>query len=145
MCAAQASDERAVDAEVLVGDHSLPLGDQLHPLEELARHALVEQALAVVAEAGVIPDAIVDCQSDEPAEQQVEVDLLDELALRAHRVEDLDQQRPQQKLRRYRRSPTLGVHRRKVRVHRRQHRVDQDAQLAQRDDRAGHAPPDSRS
>jgi hypothetical protein len=95
--------------------------------------AFVEPALAVVAEGGVIPDPIVDGPSDEPAEPPVAVDRLDEWALRAHRVEELDPQRPQQKRRRYRRSPALGGHHGKVRVHRRQHRVDPKAVVFKED------------
>jgi hypothetical protein len=41
-------------------------------------------------------------QTDEPAEQQVVMELLHELALRAHRIESLKQKRPQQLLGRYR-------------------------------------------
>jgi hypothetical protein len=43
----------------------------------------------------------------EPAEQQVVIELLHQLALRAHRVEGLEQQRPQQLLRRNEGRPIL--------------------------------------
>ena len=49
-------------------------------------------------------------QPDEPAKQQIVVELLHQLALRAHRVESLQQQRPQQLLRRDR-GPAGAAHR----------------------------------
>ena len=46
----------------------------------------------------MIPDGIVDAEPDEPAEQQIVVDLLHQLALGAHRVERLQQRGAQQPL-----------------------------------------------
>jgi hypothetical protein len=57
-------------------------------------------APALTSEGGGIPHWIIDAKADEPAEQQVELDALDQLALRTDRVERLQQQRPQQTLRR---------------------------------------------
>ena len=73
------------------------------PVKELGRDIAVEQPVAVLAEHGRIPHRIVRRQPDEPAEQQVVVELLHQLPFRAHRVERLQQQRSQQPLRRDRR------------------------------------------
>jgi hypothetical protein len=68
---------------------------------------------------------VVDADADEPAEQQIEVQPLHELALRANRIERLQQHRPKQHLRRDRRPPHAGVERRKIGRQGRQHRVGQ--------------------
>jgi hypothetical protein len=51
----------------------------------------------------VVPDRIIDAEPDEPAEQQIEVEPLHQLPLRADRIERLQQQRTEQFLRRDRR------------------------------------------
>ena len=58
-----------------------------------------------------IPDRIIHRQTDEPAEQKIVVDLLHQLALRAHREERLQQRRPQQLLRRDRGPSDLRIKR----------------------------------
>ena len=57
----------------------------------------------------MVPDGIVDAEPDEPAEQQVVVDLLHQLPLGAHRVERLQQRGAQQTLRRDRLPPRALV------------------------------------
>jgi hypothetical protein len=65
-----------------------------HPLV-----AIGEQAVAVLGEVGVVPDAVVDGHADEPAVQQVAAHLLlYQLPLAAHREEDLDEHGAQQLL-----------------------------------------------
>ena len=71
-----------------------------HAGKELGRDIVIEQAIAVLAEHGGIPDRIIGRQSDEPAEQKIVVELLHQLPFRAHRVERLQQQCTQQSLRR---------------------------------------------
>ena len=44
----------------------------------------------------MIPHRLVDADPDKPAEQQVELQPLHQLPLRAHRIERLQQHRPQQ-------------------------------------------------
>ena len=53
----------------------------------------------------MIPHGIVDAEPDEPAEQQVVVDLLHQLALGADRVKRLQKRGPEQPLRRDRLPP----------------------------------------
>jgi len=60
------------------------------------------QPFAVLGEAGRIPDRIVRPQPDEPAEQEIVVELLDQLSFRTNAVEHLQQQRAQQLLGRHR-------------------------------------------
>ena len=66
----------------------------------------IEQPIPVLAEYGRIPHRIIHRQTDEPAEQQIVVELLHQLSFRAHREERLQQQRPQQTLR-WNRRPTI--------------------------------------
>jgi hypothetical protein len=62
-----------------------------------------EQPVAVLGEHGHVPDRIVDPEPGEPAEQQVVVELLHQLALGADRIERLEQECPEQLLGRARR------------------------------------------
>src|SRR6202020_1082550 len=59
-----------------------------------------EQAVAVLVERRGVEHALVDGKPNEPAKQKVELDSLDQLALRADRIEKLQKRRPQQTLRR---------------------------------------------
>lgn len=69
----------------------------------------IEVAFAVLGERRMIRHGIVDDEPDEPAEQQVAVDLLDHLPLGTHRVERLHQRGPEQPLRRDRRDGGLRI------------------------------------
>lgn len=60
-----------------------------HGFQELRGDVGVEQAVAALRGCRLIPHRIVDPKAHEPAEQQVVVDLLHQLALGAHRVERL--------------------------------------------------------
>ena len=91
-------DQRAVDAEVLARQQPPHLRPVEQRRQELGRDVALEQPVAVLGEGRVVPDRIVDAEPDEPAEQEVEVEPLHQLPLRADRVEGLQQQRPQQLL-----------------------------------------------
>ena len=67
---------------------------------ELPRDVALQQPVAVLGEHRHVPDRRIHRQADEPAKQHVVGDLLHQLAFRPHRVECLQQQRPQQLLRR---------------------------------------------
>jgi hypothetical protein len=71
-----------------------------HRGEKLRRHIAFEQPVAVLGERRGIPYRVLDAQPDKPAEQQIMVDPLDQLPLRADRIERLQQQGAQQPLRR---------------------------------------------
>jgi len=60
-----------------------------HGGEKLARQLAIEQPVAVLAERRGVPHRILDAEPDKPAKQQVGVDPLDQLALRADRIECL--------------------------------------------------------
>jgi len=105
---------------------------RLDALEEQARHLLVEQPVAVLAEGRVIPHRLVHRQADEPAKQQVEIDLLDQLPLGADGVDHLEQRSAQQPLRGDRGVPPPGVKPVEIPIHRSQDGIDQPAQWAQR-------------
>ena len=62
----------------------------------------------------MIPHRIIDADPDEPAEQQIELQPPHELALRANRIERLQQHRPEQHLGRDRRPPDAGIERRTI-------------------------------
>lgn len=57
--------------------------------QELAHDLLLEQPLAILGTLGRVPHRIIRRQSDEPAEQQVVVKLLQQQPLRADYVERL--------------------------------------------------------
>lgn len=76
-------DQRAIDREVIVGQEALDLGVTQHRFEQLGGNVGIEQPVAVLGERRMIPHGIIDTEPDEPAEQQVIVDLLHQLP---HRV-----------------------------------------------------------
>ena len=85
------------------------LGCAKHRAQELGRDLALEQPVAVLGEHRHVPHRVVDAQPDEPAEQEIVVQLLHELPLRADRVERLQQQGAQQLLRRDRRPPVQRI------------------------------------
>ena len=99
---------------------------------ELARDIAVEQPVPVLAEHRRIPHRIVRREPDEPAEQQIVVELLHQLPFRAHRVERLQQQRPQQPLRRDRRSAVPRIKLGRMPATAPQRRIDKLADRPQR-------------
>src|SRR5579859_5113271 len=123
-------DERPIHGEVLVGH--VALGPLHYPLEEAPRRLLVEQSIPVLREHGGIPHPLVHVHPYEPSEQQVVVQLLHQQPLTADRVEDLQQQRPQQPFRRNRRPSRVRIQPRKVARHLHQHLIHQGANLSQR-------------
>ncbi len=62
----------------------------------------------------MVPDLVVHGQAHEPAKQEVVVELLHEQTLAADGVEHLEEQSPQQLLRRDRGAPLPGIHGLKV-------------------------------
>src|SRR5579862_3540210 len=123
-------DERPVHGEVLVGH--VALSPLQYPLEEAPRRLLVEQSIPVLREHGGIPHPLVHVHPHEPSEQQVVVQLLHQQPLTADRVEDLQQQRPQQPFRSNRRPSRVRIQPRKVARHLFQHFIHQRPNLSQR-------------
>jgi hypothetical protein len=76
---------------------------------ELLKNVALLKAVAVLGERRRVPHRIVRGKPDEPAIQQIVVELLHQLSLRADAVEHLQQQRAQQPLRRHRRTSIAGV------------------------------------
>jgi hypothetical protein len=99
--------------------------------KKLLRHLAVEQPVTVLREHRVVPHRLVHAQANEPAEQQVVVDLLDELALRTDRVERLQQQRPQHILGRDRRTARGRIQLVELRIQRLEHTIRQRPNLTQ--------------
>src|SRR6185503_2069866 len=75
-------DERTVDREMVARQQRPHLAVSKNGGHELRRHLGIEQPVAVLREDGRVPDGIVDAEPDEPAEHQVVVELLHQLALR---------------------------------------------------------------
>ena len=92
--------QRAIDREVIRRQKLLDVGLRQDRRQELGGDLAFEQTVPVLREHRVIPDRIVDAEPDEPAEQQIELQPLHQLALRADRVERLQQRGSQQLLRR---------------------------------------------
>src|SRR5262249_35004248 len=76
---------------------------------ELAGNVAFDQTFAVLGEHRGVPHRGIQRQPDKPAVQQIVVELLHQLQLRAHRIKGLQQQRAKQPLRRNRRPAELSV------------------------------------
>jgi hypothetical protein len=100
--------------DLLVGEHRG---------EKLRRNLAVQQPVAVLRKGGVVPHRVLDAETDKPAEQQVGVDPLDQLPLRAKRMERLQQQGAQQPLGRDRLAADRRIQRGKIARQRLQGRV----------------------
>jgi hypothetical protein len=100
--------------------------------QELGRYLALQQPIAVLGEGRMIPHRVVDPDPDEPAKQEVELQPLHEPTLRAHRIECLQQHRPQQHLGRDRRTPYAGIERCKIDRQRFKRSVGQRADRPQR-------------
>src|SRR5215468_7568563 len=112
-------DQGAVDREVLVG-------------QEAALPRLRQDPLAVLREHCGIPDRVVHVQPDEPAKEQVVIQLLHQQPFAPRAVEDLQQERPQQLLGRDRGPADRRVERRELEGQLRQHRIHHRPDRAQR-------------
>jgi hypothetical protein len=84
--------------EVLVGEQRPHGGLGEDGAQEPGRDLAPQETVAVLGEHGRVPDRVVHAQANEPAEQQVAVELPHEPAFRAHRVERLQEQGPPQQL-----------------------------------------------
>jgi len=113
---------------MLAADHPLDLGMKDRRVEETLRDLVVEQTVSVERERRVVPYRIIDVQPDEPAEQQVVVELLHEQPLAANAVDHLQQRSPEQSFGRDRGSTDLRVARLEHRVEVPEQPVDELAQ-----------------
>src|SRR5258708_3736234 len=102
------------------------------PKKTPPRHIAFQQTLAVLAEYRGHPHRLIHVQPHKPAEQQVVIKLLHQQPLAAHRVQHLQQQGPQQLLRRDRRPPVRRVESRKFRRQLLQHGIHDLANRPQR-------------
>ena len=73
--------QRAVHREMLGREQRLDLGLCQHRGQELQSHVALQQAVAVLGEGRGVPYRVIHAEADEPAEQQVELDPLDQLPL----------------------------------------------------------------
>jgi len=78
---------------MLIREQRLHLGVVQQPGHELLEDVAVLQPFAVLGERRGVPHRIIRRQADEPAIQQIVVQLLDQLPLRADAVEHLQEQR----------------------------------------------------
>ena len=125
-------DQRAVHREVLVRQKTPDPRAAQHRLKEARRNIPRNQPVVVLRIHRRVPHRRVHRQSDEPAEQQVVVQLLHQLTLRTDGVEGLQQKRPQQLLRRDRGRPGRRIQNREIRRQRRQGLVHQNPDRPQR-------------
>ena len=68
----------AIDREVLLTQQRLDLRRRQQQFQELGHELLVEKPIAVFGKRGGMPNGIVRIQANEPTEQQVVVELLDQ-------------------------------------------------------------------
>lgn len=118
-------DERAIDAEVIIGDPPVMPGQFHHRGKEQIRHRVLQEPLLVLAVGRGVKHRLVQRQVHEPAEQQVGLQPRAELTVRAHRVERLQPLALQQRLRRDRRRAGRRVDRVEVLAHRGEHLIAQ--------------------
>ena len=98
-------DQRAVDREMIRAEQLLYPRRRQNRAQQLGGDVAFQQAFAVLGKCRVIPRRIVDANADEPAKQEVELEPIHQLPLRADRIERLQEHRSQQLLRRDRRPP----------------------------------------
>lgn len=125
-------EQRAVDGEVLMREELPRVRLRQHPLEEGFRDVALQQPLPILREDRRDPHRIVRIQADKPAIQQIVVQLLHQLPLAPHGEEHLQQQRPQQLLRRNRGAAILRVQAGEPRRQIAENRLDQLTDHAQR-------------
>ena len=101
-------------------------------LKEPLCDLLIEQAVSIGRERGVVPHLIVNVQAHKPSKQQVVVQLLHQQAGAAHAVQNLQERRSQQPLRRDRRTTVLCIALGKDRVQVLEDQIDQKPHLANR-------------
>jgi hypothetical protein len=104
-----------VHREVLPRQQLCRVGQVDGVRQELGGDCAVEQALPVLGEGGGVPRRRLQVEADNPAEEQVVLERLNQLLLAVARVEQGQQQSPQQLLRRDLRAPGLAVERRELR------------------------------
>ena len=125
-------EQRAVHREVLARQQPLHLGQGQELRQEALRHLARQQPVAVLREHARVPHRVVHPETHEPAKQEVELQPLHQLPLRAHRVEALQQKRAQQPLRGDARTPDPRIERGEIRRQRGQRRVHHLADRPQR-------------
>lgn len=105
----------AVHGKVLRGKQGRHFGLREYRGQELHRRVARQQPIIVLGECGRVPHRIIHAETNELAEQQVELDPLNQLEFRTDRVKDLQQQRTKQLFRRNRSTPERRVKRVKLR------------------------------
>ena len=85
----------AVDREMIARQQGFDPGLGQHRGEKLPGHLALQQPVAILGEGGGIPHRILDAKPDKPAKQQVVVEPVNQLPLRADRIERLQQQSAQ--------------------------------------------------
>jgi len=100
--------------------------------KEAARDLLIQKPITILGEDRRCPDRLVHVHPDEPAKQQVVIQLLHQQALATNRIEDLKQLRAQQTLGRNRWPAHARVEPVELARHIPQDVIDQPANRAQR-------------
>ncbi len=93
---------------------------------------MFQQAVPILAKGRRVPHRLIHAQPDEPPEEQVVTDLLDQQTLAAHRIEQLDQLGTQEALRSDARPAVGSIHAVQVRADRLQGAIRQHQHPAQR-------------
>lgn len=110
-------DEGTVNGKVLAGQKALAFRLGQYPGQELSGNLGTDQPFAVLGKAGMVPDLLFQAHAEEPAEQEVVVDLFHQLPVAADGIENHQQLGLQELLRRDRRSAGCCIHAVKELVH----------------------------
>ena len=111
------ADQRAVDAEMLVGKQLRRLGLLHHLPEQGAHHFMLDQPIPILGIGAVIPRRIVHAQADKPAVEHVVAQLLAQQSLAADTVQRLQHEPAQQPFRWHRIATPLLVDRLEQQIH----------------------------
>ena len=79
------------------------------PLHEAIKYIALLQSLAILRNGRRVPHRVIRRKSDEPAVQQIVVQLFHQLPFTPYTIKYVQQQRAQQLLRRDRRAPCRGI------------------------------------
>ena len=107
-------DQRPVNREMLARQQWLDPRVGQHRQQKTPRDVALQEPVAVLGEHRHIPHRGIQRQPDKPAEQHVVADLLHQLPFRADAIKRLQQQRPQQLLRRDRGPAVARIEHRKL-------------------------------
>lgn len=122
-------DQRAIDREMFIGSQLPPLGQGQDLAKELSHDGFRKQPLPVLGEGRRRPHVVIHREADEPAVQEVVLNVLHQLPFGTDRKQHLQETCPQQPFGWDAGAPGAGIQLLEGRVHRGQNAIDQHPEL----------------